>query len=146
MHHIRSKRAFCRFCVPYFRSVVEYILSRDLETGKAILRDYLNATRGFKTLCNLTQKRAKSLMRMFGPKGNPQGRYLVEVIGYLQKGCGVRLGLHPIRSSDRKVSGCTLLLYLHRLLVREQDRENPQRTKERLSCIEKICRGINGFP
>jgi hypothetical protein len=33
----------------------------------------------------------KSLMRMFGPRGNPQARNLFGVIGYLQEEAGVRL-------------------------------------------------------
>ena len=34
-------------------------------------RDYINATIGFEALAALTHTPAKSLMRMFGPKGNP---------------------------------------------------------------------------
>lgn len=32
-----------------------------------------------------------SLIRMFGPRGNPQARNLFNVIGYLQKQVGVQL-------------------------------------------------------
>ncbi len=56
-----------------------------MDTGKAVLRDYINATIGFEELGNLTDKSPKSLMRMLGPKGNPQSRNLFEIIGYLQK-------------------------------------------------------------
>jgi hypothetical protein len=86
------------------REGVECLLSGDLETGKAILRDYINATIGFEKLSNVTRKPAKSLMRMFGPKGNPRARNLLEVIGYLQKTEGLRLGLHPIRDRQKKAS------------------------------------------
>src|SRR5437667_226306 len=34
---------------------------------------------------------AKSLIRMFGPRGNPQAKNLFSVIGYLQKRAGVEL-------------------------------------------------------
>ena len=47
---------------------VECFLSGDLETGKAVLRDYINGTIGFEKLSNLTHKPPKSLMRMLGPK------------------------------------------------------------------------------
>jgi hypothetical protein len=86
------------------REGVECFLSGDLETGKTILRDYINATVGFEKLSNLTRKPAKSLMRMFGPKGNPRARNLFEVIGHLQKAGGVRLDLQPIRSRAKKAS------------------------------------------
>jgi hypothetical protein len=33
----------------------------------------------------------KSLIRMFGPRGNPQARNLFSVIGYLQKQAGLQL-------------------------------------------------------
>jgi hypothetical protein len=81
---------------------VECLLSGDLETGKAILRDYINATIGFEKLSDLTQKPSKSLMRMFGPNGNPRARNLFEVIAQLQKSGGLRLSIN--RVSARKAS------------------------------------------
>jgi hypothetical protein len=67
------------------REGVECLLAGDLETGKAILRDYINATIGFEELSHLTGRPSKSLMRMLGPRGNPQARNLFEVIGQLQR-------------------------------------------------------------
>ena len=75
------------------REGVECLLSGELDTGKAILRDYINATIGFEKLSDLTHKPAKSLMRMLGPRGNPQARNLFEVIAQLQKSGGLRLQL-----------------------------------------------------
>jgi hypothetical protein len=75
------------------REGVECLLSGDLETGKAILRDYINATIGFEKLGGLTHKPPKSLMRMLGPRGNPQARNLFEVIGHLQKAEGLHFRL-----------------------------------------------------
>ena len=76
---------------------VECLLSGDVDTGKAILRDYINATVGFQELGGLTAKSPKSLMRMFGSGGNPQARNLFEVIGRLQEREGVRLKVHAVR-------------------------------------------------
>lgn len=45
---------------------IECLLSGDADTGKAVLRDYINATIGFEELGSLTHKSPKSLMRMFG--------------------------------------------------------------------------------
>jgi hypothetical protein len=86
------------------REGVECLLSGDLETGKAILRDYINATIGFEKLSRLTQKPAKSLMRMFGPHGNPRAQNLFEVIAQLQKSSGLRLSINHIRVPARKSS------------------------------------------
>jgi DNA-binding phage protein len=67
------------------REGVKCLLAGDLDTGKAILRDYINATIGFGKLSRLTGRPAESLMRMLGPRGNPQARNLFEVIGHLQR-------------------------------------------------------------
>jgi hypothetical protein len=37
------------------------------------------------------KKSPKSLMRMLGPKGNPQARNFFEIVAYLQKKEGLRL-------------------------------------------------------
>ena len=76
---------------------VECLLSGDVETGKAVLRNYINATIGFEALGGLTDKSPKSLMRMFGPKGNPQARNLFEIIGALQKREGVHFEVRTVR-------------------------------------------------
>ena len=76
---------------------VECLLSGDMETGKAVLRDYINATIGFEGLGDLIDKSPKSLMRMLGPRGNPQARNLFEIIGYLQKREGVHFEVRAVR-------------------------------------------------
>ena len=76
---------------------IECLLTGDLDTGKAILRDYINATIGFDALGSLTNKSAKSLMRMFGPKGNPQARNLFEIIAHLQKREGIHFEVRTVR-------------------------------------------------
>ena len=53
------------------REGVEIMLGGDVDGGKAILRDYINATVGFQQLGVETGASPKSLIRMFGPAGNP---------------------------------------------------------------------------
>lgn len=67
------------------REGVQSFLSGDVEAGKSILRDYINATIGFAQLAQATDHSAKSLMRMLGPSGNPQARNLFEIVEYLQR-------------------------------------------------------------
>ena len=81
---------------------IQCLLAGDMDVGKAILRDYIKATLGFEELSSLTDKSAKSLMRMFGPKGNPQARNLFEVIDQLQKKEGVQLRVHAIRRNRNR--------------------------------------------
>jgi len=71
------------------REGIDTMLSGDLDTGKAILRDYIKATVGFETLGAATDMPPKSLIRMFGPRGNPQARTLFGVIAHLRKRASV---------------------------------------------------------
>ena len=57
----------------------------DLATGKAVLRDYINAMISFEALGRATGTPPKSLMRMLGPRSNPQASNLFAVLRHLQK-------------------------------------------------------------
>ena len=85
------------------REGIENFLSGDVETGKIILRDFINATVGFTKLSDVTHRSAKSLMRMLGPSGNPQARNLFEIVAYLQHAEGVRF---EVRSARGTISKC----------------------------------------
>ncbi|HEX3117131.1 MAG TPA: transcriptional regulator [Bradyrhizobium sp.] len=80
-----------KFAEALLREGVDAMLSGDIETGKTILRDYIKATIGFEKLGKATGAPPKSLIRMFGPRGNPQAKNLFSVIGHLQKQAGLRL-------------------------------------------------------
>ena len=69
-----------------------------METGKAVLRDYVHATVGFGALARATKKSSKSLMRMLGPDGNPQASNLFAILKYLQAREGIRLTVTGVRS------------------------------------------------
>ena len=75
------------------KEAIELLLAGDLETGKVILRDYINATVGFEKLARATGTPAKSLMRMLGPKGNPRAANLLGVISALQQASGLHLAV-----------------------------------------------------
>lgn len=79
------------------REAIDTMLAGDIDIGKAILRDYIKATVGFEKLGAATGTSAKSLMRMFGPNGNPQARNLFTVIGQLQKQEGIKLHVASAR-------------------------------------------------
>lgn len=76
---------------------IDALLAGDMDTGKTILRDYINATVGFDKLAEDTGTPPKSLMRMFGPRGNPNARNLFTVIQWLQHASGVSLRVRPSR-------------------------------------------------
>src|SRR6266480_3403321 len=87
-HRLKSDK---KFAEALLREGVVAMLSGDVDTGKTILRDYIKATVGFEKLGIATGAPPKSLIRMFGPRGNPQAKNLFSVIGYLQKHAGVKL-------------------------------------------------------
>jgi DNA-binding phage protein len=72
---------------------VETMLNGDVDTGKAVLRDYINATIGFGELAEVTRRSPKSLMRMLGPQGNPQAQNLFEIVSYLLHQEGIQFEL-----------------------------------------------------
>lgn len=83
---------------PAFRAAllseaVEAFLGGDVETGKTVLRDYINATTGFDQLAEATGTPTKSLMRMLSAKGNPRADNLFSIISRLQSATGVHLNV-----------------------------------------------------
>ncbi len=67
------------------REAVGCMVAGDLNTGKSVLRKYLNGTIGFTQLGADLGRSPKTLMRMFSPSGDPQARNLFEIVAYLQK-------------------------------------------------------------
>jgi DNA-binding phage protein len=71
-------------------------LPLDGDEGRSALRSCINATIGFEKLGTALGRSPKSLMRMFGPSGNPTAANLLTVIGLLQAGTGVRLEVRAV--------------------------------------------------
>ena len=62
-----SRRACCE-------EAIEALLRDELDVGKILLRDYINATVGFEDLAEATHKSPKSLMRMLSAEGKSASR------------------------------------------------------------------------
>lgn len=87
---------------PAFRGAVlcegvNALLAGNVAGGKSVLRDYINATLGFEALGVATGISPKSLMRMFGPGGNPQANNLFAVLSYLQRHARVSVAVKTLR-------------------------------------------------
>ena len=76
---------------------IDCFLEGDMETGKIILRDYINATIGFEELATLTQQSSESLMRMLSANGNPYATNLFEIIYHLQVKQGFKLKVSALK-------------------------------------------------
>lgn len=79
------------FRVGLLTEAAECLLNDEVETAKALLRDYVNATLGFRELAVLTDKKPESLMRMLSRSGNPSIENMSKVLASLRQHEGVEL-------------------------------------------------------
>jgi DNA-binding phage protein len=70
---------------------VNEILEGNLDVGKAMLRDYINATITFPALAQRLNKSSKSIHRMLGPGGNPRIDSIAGILKVLQEQEGIQL-------------------------------------------------------
>lgn len=73
------------FRLALIEEAVESLLEGDIDSGKSILGDYINATIGYSTLAERTGRNEKSLMRMLGPKGNPTATNLFSILNTVKE-------------------------------------------------------------
>ena len=95
---IKEQLASVEFRREFLREAVANMVAGDLETAKAVLREYINGTVGFIALGDALSKSPKSLMRMLSPEGNPQARNLFEMVALLQKIDGMVLEVHAVKA------------------------------------------------
>ena len=74
-----------------FTEAINAYLAGDTTTGKAILRDLVNATVGFEGLAAEIRKPSKSLHRMLAPHGNPNTENFFGIVSTLQKKTRMKL-------------------------------------------------------
>jgi len=58
----------------------EAILEGDIDIGKSLIKDYLNATEAFSVIADQLHKDEKSLRRMLGPNGNPTLKNFIGIL------------------------------------------------------------------
>ena len=98
--HVKARiEADPEFRAALFQEAVQTLIEGDVATARAVLRDFINATVGFPALAKATGIPPKSLMRMFGPNGNPTAANLFMVVRVLQKKTGVHLEVRAIASA-----------------------------------------------
>lgn len=62
-----------------------------MPTARALMRDFINATIGFRALAEQLGVLDKSLMRMFGAHGNPHAETLFSVLQAVKDQCDLSL-------------------------------------------------------
>lgn len=88
-----------RFCAAMLTEAVNELLAGDLGAGKAMLRDYVNATLTFDALAKKTGIPSKSLQRMLGPSGNPTAESLFAIIKALQNAGHIQLQVKALKEA-----------------------------------------------
>jgi hypothetical protein len=73
------------------------MITGDFATGKAVLRNYINATIGFPGLAQAMNISATSLMRMLGATGNPTAAHIFGVLAELQKYEGLHFEVRALK-------------------------------------------------
>ena len=79
------------FRLALIEEAVESLVDGDIDSGRSILSNYINATIGYATLAKLTGRDPKSLMRMLGPNGNPTARNLFGILHEVTEQEGVEI-------------------------------------------------------
>jgi len=80
-----------KFRLALIEEAIESLIDGDLDGGRSILSNYINATIGYPALAELTGKDTKSLIRMLRPGGNPTSRNLLDILHHVQEQEGVEV-------------------------------------------------------
>ena len=80
-----------KFRQALFTEAINAYFAGETQTGKAVLRDLVNATKGFEELAIEVNKPSKSLYRVLGPAGNPSTESFFGIVSALQKKTRVKL-------------------------------------------------------
>jgi len=78
-----------------YQGAVQTMLEGDFAAGRILLRDFINATIGFTALAGRVGLSDKSLMRMFGPTGNPHAANLLAVLRALGNDYKLNVSVEP---------------------------------------------------
>ena len=88
---VARARRDAKFRDAMFAEAINAYLAGDTQTGKAMLRDLVNATIGFEGLSAEIRKPSKSLHRMLATRGNPSTENFFGIVNVLQKKTRVKL-------------------------------------------------------
>jgi DNA-binding phage protein len=91
------------FRVGLYREAVQALIEADFGTARILLRDFINATIGFSAVARRLGLVDKSVMRMFGPSGNPTVANLLAVMQVLQDECQLSVTVHEKQPPCRAV-------------------------------------------
>jgi len=79
-------------------------MAGDIDTGKSLLRDYLNATESTRDIADMISTNVKSLQRMVGPRGNPTTKNLFLIFNACTsyEGIKIRACVSQVKAKRKK--------------------------------------------
>jgi DNA-binding phage protein len=86
-----------RFRESMLNEAVNACLEEELDAGKAMLRDLVNATIGFEELARRVSIPSKSLHRMLSSRGNPSSEAFFGIIAELARDAELRVKVETTR-------------------------------------------------
>ena len=85
------------FADALLQEAVQEMLAGELDVARSLIRDVIKGSMGYAELSRRTGTPEKSLVRMFGPNGNPTAANMFSVLAQLQRHSGVSLQVRSVR-------------------------------------------------
>ncbi len=85
------------FADELLQEAVQEMLAGELDVARSLIRDVIKGSMGYAELSRRTGTPEKSLVRMFGPSGNPTAANIFSVLAQLQRHSGVSLQVRSVR-------------------------------------------------
>ncbi len=84
------------FRIGLITEAMNCLLEGDIDVGKSLLRDYLNATGTFEKIAEGLNKKDKSIRRMLGPSGNPTLNNFIQILNACKKAEHIKLQVDAV--------------------------------------------------
>jgi DNA-binding phage protein len=95
------------FASALLEEAVELMLAGELPVARYLIRNVIKGSMGYAELSRRTGTPEKSLVRMFGPSGNPTVANVSNVLRELQRHSRVRLRVHAQRAVSARARART---------------------------------------
>jgi len=95
-------RADTQFARAFLAEAGQILIQGEFDVARTTLRHLVKGTIGYAKLAKATGLPEKSLIRMLGPKGNPQANNLLAVFKALQSALKVRMEVRAVAVPARR--------------------------------------------
>jgi DNA-binding phage protein len=94
---LQRAKASPKFRAALIGEALELIAENDVQTAKALIRDYVLASIGFEALAKDVGKKPESIKRMLSVKGNPTISNMAALLSSLTQHEGIQLHVETTR-------------------------------------------------